>query len=131
MATLDPEDAGFDGLVVDVLEHLWDFSYLGKHRLAGLQSVKRQILQNDSTHLDEGRALSEILQAAIDDLKPAKRQRDFSRERMFSTILYQAYIEIIPNAQIARSLHIGVRTLYRHKAKAIRVVAQLLRDWEK
>jgi hypothetical protein len=125
------EGPEFDRLVADALEHLWDFSYLGKHPLAELQSVKSQIpLPNGLTHLDKGRALSDLLQSAIENLKPAKRQRDVSRERTFSTILYRAYVEGIPNRQIAGSLHIGVRTMYRYKSKAIRVVAQILRDWE-
>jgi hypothetical protein len=132
MATLDLEGVKFDRLVADALEHLWDFSYLGKHPLAELQSVKRQTSgSSDSTHLDAGRALSDLLQAAIEDLKPAKRQREISRERFFSTVLFQAYIEGIPNKQIAGSFRVGERTLYRYKAKAVRVVAQLLRDWEK
>jgi hypothetical protein len=131
MATLDVESVKFDSLVADALEHLWDFSYLGNHALVELEIVKRQAVRSsDSTHLDEGRALSDLLQAAIEDLKPAKRQRDISRERMFSTILYQAYVEGIPNTQIAEVLNIGERTFYRYKRKAIRVVAQLLRDWE-
>jgi hypothetical protein len=131
MVALRLEGPEFDRLVGDALEHLWDFSYLGKHPLVELQSVKSQIpLPNGWTHLDRGRALSDLLQAAIEDLKPVKRQRDVSRERMFATILYRAYVEGIPNQQIAALLHVGDRTMYRYKRRAIRVVAQLLRDWE-
>ena len=131
MATLDLQNHAFDGLVTDALEHLWDFSHLGNHPLAELESVKRQTSGSpDLTHLDAGRALSDLLQAAIEDLKPVKKQRKFSRERTFSTILYKAYVEGIPNKQIAESLGIAERTLYRYKTRAIRVVAHILRDWD-
>jgi DNA-directed RNA polymerase specialized sigma subunit len=50
---------------------------------------------------------------------------------LFSAILHQAYVEGIPNTRIGEALNIGERTLCRYKRKAIRVVAQLLREWEK
>lgn len=131
MAAIDLDGPEFDGMVADALEHLWDFSYLGSHPLAGLESVTRAVARAvDPSHLDRGRALCDLLVRAMDQLKPGKRQRDISRERMFSIILSRAYIDGIPNKQIAESLNIGDRTFYRYKANAIRVVARLLRDWE-
>ncbi len=132
MAGMDLEGPEFDGLVADALEHLWDFSHLGNHPLAQLRTVARTAKHSsDPTHLDRGRALCDLLVTAIEQPKPAKRQRDFSREKMFATILYRAYVEGVPNQEIAEGLNIGDRTFYRYKAGAIRVVAQLLREWER
>lgn len=131
MAAIDLDSPEFDGLVADALEHLWDFSYLGSHPLARLESVTRIAARSvKPSHLDQGRALNDLLVKAIDQLKPGKRQRDISRERMFWIILSRTYIDGIPNKEITESLNIGDRTFYRYKANAIRVVARLLRDWE-
>ncbi len=129
--TLDHNNDDFAKQVADALEHLWDYSYLGQHPLAQLNSVKRRLRhRSDVSHVDLGRATSEVLQEAIENLKPSNGQRDFSREKHFYTILTKAYLDGMENRTIAASLSIGERTLYRYNFKAIRVIAQILKDWE-
>ncbi len=128
---VDVNDRQFESRVAGALEHLWDFSYLGKHPLSKLKIVKQRLAQQaHSIHLDTGRAVSEILRAAIETLKPTDGQSDFSREKHYYTILTKAYVEGVANRLVAESIHVGERTLYRYNIKAIQAVAQILRDWE-
>jgi hypothetical protein len=121
----------FEELVADALEHLWDYAYLGTHPLVELQSVKRQMPPNGKwSHVDMGRLLNGILQNAIEKIKPNNLDSDLSREKHYFLILRKAYVEGVHNKAIAVDLSIGERTLYRYSAKAIQVVAQILRDWE-
>ena len=130
-ASLDLNDWRFESLVADALEHLWDFCYLGKHPLSKLKTVQRRLTQQaNSSHLDKGRVVSEVLRTAIETIKPTEDQLNFSREKHYYTILIKAYVEGIANKTIARSISVGERTLYRYSIKAIQAVAQILRDWE-
>ena len=132
MALAGMETREFEKLVANALEHLWDFAYLGKHPLANLRSVQSRALhRNGLSYLDTGRALSDVLQAAIESLKLCTQQEELSRERHYYTILHQAYVECVQNKMIARSLDMGERTLYRYSTKAIQAVAQILHDWER
>src|SRR5713226_1446772 len=71
-ASTDMSRREFDRLVAEGLEHLWDFSYLGKHPLSQLSIVKQRLPQMlHHSHLDAGRAVSEILRHAIEALKPS------------------------------------------------------------
>lgn len=131
MENLDFTDQGFEKQVADALKHLWDYSYLGKHPLARLNAVRRRMHnRSEVSHVDVGRAVSDLLQAAIGNMKPTNDQGEFSRERYYHTILTKAYVEGTENKAIADSLNIGERTLYRYCTRAVQVVAQILRDWE-
>ena len=130
-ASTDMSRREFDRLVAGGLEHLWDFSYLGKHPLSQLSIVKQRLPQElHHSHLDAGRAVSEILRDAIEALKPIEGQKNFSREKHYYTILVKAYVESIPNKTIAKSINMGERTLYRYSIKAIQASAQVLWDWD-
>jgi hypothetical protein len=121
----------FEKLVADALEHLWEFSYLGKSPVANLTMVKQSLPQGRKwSHVDLGRALSRVLQEAIENLKPAEHHPSFSRESLYYPILRQAYIEGIENKVIVHNLGISRRTFYRRRTEAIGVIAQILRDWE-
>ena len=87
MALEDVETREFERLVADALEHLWDFAYLGKHPLTGLRSVQRRTPQrNGLSYLDNGRALSDLLQAAIESLRPCPQQEELSHEKYYYSI---------------------------------------------
>lgn len=125
-------DEDFEAWVRDALGCLWDYHYLGIHPLAKLSQVERQLKEkHPRSHLDAGKALSEVLQAAIEAIKPSKARRGHSNESRFYPILYYAYVETEENLTIARRLDISERTFYRELPKAVHVVAQVLRDWEK
>ncbi len=131
MYEINLNEKDFEKLVAQALEHLWDFSYLGMHSLAQLKSVKRRLRnRSEVSHVDVGRVVSEVLRAAIENLKPINGQRDFSREKHYYPILISAYVEGLENRAIADSLSIGERTLYRYSIKAIQCLSQILRDWE-
>ena len=130
-APMDMHSRQFEILLADALEHLWDFSYLGKHPLSQLSIVRRRLSQKaDESHLDVGRALSEVLRAAIVALKPTEDQETCSREKHYYAILTKAYVEGITNRAIAKSIDVGDRTLYRYSIKAIQCVARIVLDWE-
>jgi hypothetical protein len=129
---LSVSDQEFDAWVSDALERLWDFHYLGNHPLAKLNRVEEQLTgKHARSHLDRGKILSEVLQAAIEALRPSKAPRGHSNESRYYPILYYAYVETEENQSIARRLDISERTFYRELPKAIHVIAQVLHDWEK
>jgi hypothetical protein len=119
-------------LVPDAMEHLYDFSYLGMHPLAHLRVVAAVPTHNHAalTHVDRGRALSKVLQAAIDELKPEAQLSPVGRETRFYPLLYQAYHEGKENHEVAMALSISDRTFYRERLRALRALAQLLWDVE-
>ena len=118
--------------VADALEHLYDFSYLGTHPLANLRVVDKTLVRDQTplTHVDRGRALSKVLQIAIDELKPVDKPDDVGREARFYSILYEAYRQGKENQDIALRLSISERTFYRDRRRALQAVAQVLRDME-
>jgi hypothetical protein len=69
----------FEELVANALEHLWDYAYLGKHPLAELQSLKKQMHSNGKwSHVDMGRTLNETLRYAIERVVPVNHWLRFS-----------------------------------------------------
>jgi hypothetical protein len=131
MPLTDLDKRKFEELVADALEHFWDYAYLGAHPLAELESVKQRVFSSvRRNHVETGRALNGVLRDAIETLKSDEKCYGFSREKHYHTILYKAYVESVRNKDIASSLHIGERTLYRYSTKAIQVVSKILMDWE-
>ena len=111
----------------DALEHLGDYSYLGKHPLAKTSYLSTAEASN---HLEQGEALSQWLQAAIAQLKRDDLSDGAGREALFHPILDQAYVARTRNHVIARNLHLSERMFYRHLNKAIAALVSLLNDME-
>jgi hypothetical protein len=131
MRLTDLDTRRFEELVADALEHLWDYSYLGTHPLVELDGLREYAHPTGKwSHVDQGRMLSEMLRNSIETLNSSNPQFGLSREKHYYSILHKAYVEVVPNKMIAKELNIGERTLYRYSAKAIQVVAKILRDWE-
>ncbi len=114
----------------DALHHLYDYSYLGTHPLAYLNIVQPAIVHNHTplTHVDRGRALSKVLQTAIDELKPDSEPASVGHETRFYAILCQAYREGKENAEIALNLSVSERTFYRDRKRALHSLMQIV--WE-
>lgn len=111
--------------------HLWDHSYLGKSPLGELKSVQEQMPHRAKlSRVDRGRAISAVLRAAIDHLKPIEDLPDFSISKHHHAILHKAYIEGLKNDVIAKSIGISERTFYREHANAVQALAETLCDWE-
>lgn len=126
------QDQEMETLVADALNHLWDIAYLGMHPLAQMSSVQHRTARlKNKTHLDDGRALNQILQDAIAQLKPNGATHGRSNEERYYILLEQAYLQGAEKETIAHELQVDVRTVYRDLVKARRVIAQVLRDWEK
>jgi hypothetical protein len=122
-------------LVEDALRHLYDFPYLGEHRLAQLRIVESTLdVQQGAfvTHLDRGKALQGVLTAAIEKLKPPGPQPSpLTREWHQYIILHDAYVLGKLNRDIMAHLYIGEGTFNRARRRAIRGVAKALGEMER
>jgi len=127
----------FKKLVEDALRHIDDYTYLGEQQLAGLRVVELRLLQSDEefvTHIDRGKALSDILILAINKLKPAgdepRGSQLPSREWYQYTVLHEAYVEGVMNRDIMSKLYISEGTFNRARRRAVRGVARALQEME-
>lgn len=130
----------FASLVEDALRRLHDFSYLGQHALADLGVVAWQLDQGAQelvthiTHIDRGKALHEILLQALEKLRPADEEPDTyevpAREWHQYIILYDSYVLDKLNRDIMSRLYISEGTFNRTRRRAVRALAQALREME-
>ena len=127
----------FPSLVEDGLRQLYDFTYLGQHALAQLSVVESLVHSwNEAlvTHIDRGRALNEVLQQAVqklrpDGVEPPKHQVP-PREWHQFLILHEAYVMDVPNRDIMGRLYISEGTFNRTRRRAIQGVAQALTEMD-
>lgn len=127
----------FVSLVEDALRRLHDFPYLGSHALAGLAVVAWRLegqAEEFVTHIDRGKALSQVMVQALDKLRPdgpqpARRQVPPRKWHQF-TILHSAYVEGELNRDIMSWLYISEGTFNRTRRRAIRGLARALREME-
>jgi hypothetical protein len=122
-------------LVEDALRHLYDFPYLGEHRLAQLHVVESHLDVQEGglvTHLDRGQALQKLLISAIDKLRPPGPEPSRpAREWHQYIILHDAYVLGELNRDIMAKLYIGEGTFNRARRRAIRGVARALGEMER
>jgi hypothetical protein len=122
-------------LVEDALRHLYDYAYLGEHRLAELRIVESHLdVQKGTfvTHLDRGKALQEVLTTALEKLKPPDPQPSPpTREWHQYLILHDSYVLGELNRDIMAKLYIGEGTFNRARRRAIRGVARALEEMER
>jgi len=121
-------------LVEDALRHLYDYPYLGEHRLAQLRIVESHLDVRDGafvTHLDRGKALQDVLTTALEKLKPPGPQPSLpTREWHQYIILHDSYVLGELNRDIMAKLYIGEGTFNRARRRAIRGVARALKEME-
>ena len=122
-------------LVEDALRHLYDYPYLGEHRLAQLRIVESYLDVQEGafvTHLDRGKALQDVLTTALEKLKPPDPQPSPPpREWHQYVILYDSYVLGKRNRDIMSRLYIGEGTFNRARRRAIRGVARALEEMER
>ena len=122
-------------LVEDALRHLYDYHYLGEHKLAQLRIVETHLDVKEGafvTHLDRGKALQEALIAAIEKLKPPGQQPSLpTREWHQYIILHDSYVLGELNRDVMARLYIGEGTFNRARRRAIRGVARALEEIER
>lgn len=120
--------------VEDGLRHLYDYSYLGDHEIAGLQLVKQRLTKQPSrthTHLDQGRVVKNLLLEAIDKLRPdGKIPAAPTKSWHFYLILHDAYVRNELTRDIMGRLYISEATFHRARRRAIRIVAKALLEME-
>ena len=122
-------------LVEDALRHLYDYPYLGEHRLAQLRIVELHLDVQEGafvTHLDRGKALQEVLIAAIEKLKPPGPQPSPpTRDWHQYVILHDSYVLGKLNRDIMNELYISEGTFNRARRRAVRGVARALEEMER
>jgi len=124
----------FVALVEDGLRRLFDYSYLGEHKLAHLSMVERQLQPREApiTHLDRGKALKEALLQALDKLRPPGSQPDPPTLEWYPfLVLHDAYLLGEPNREIMSRLYISEGTFNRTRRRAIRALAKALIEMER
>ncbi len=118
--------------VEDALRHLSDYAHLGQHPLASLAAVDRRLGGQRLTHLERGKAVYQVLDEAIERLRPAAgRPSDPpAREWHPYLILHDAYLEDVPNREIMSRLYISDATFSRTRRAALRAIARSLDEME-
>jgi len=121
-------------LVEDGLRRLFDYSYLGEHKIAQLSLVERELQPSEApiTHLDRGKAVKEVLVQALDKLRPPGPQPDPPTLEWYPfLILHDAYLLGEPNREIMSKLYISEGTFNRTRRRAIRALAKALIEMER
>lgn len=116
---------GMDSLKLADLAGQTGFTLIGRkaHELAGEG--------NPVTDVDRGKAFWNLLERAIDGLKPADIKPDVGLPKWRPYyILYRAYCKGERNDWIAHKLNISETELLRQRRAAIRAVVRQLQQWE-
>jgi hypothetical protein len=139
-AQLTGEDIGdgqFGPLVEDALRQLHDYSYLGKQPLAQLKVVDWELKRQEQeflTHIERGKALSEVLVQALSKLRPDGPEPGPHtvppREWQQYVILHDSYVMGELNRDIMSRLYVSEGTFNRTRRRAIRAVARALQEME-
>ncbi|MGD8625795.1 MAG: hypothetical protein PVJ34_14750 [Anaerolineae bacterium] len=131
-------DAEFVAAVEDALRRLYDYSYLGEQPLAGLRVVDWCLEDCEEafvTHIDRGKALSEVVQQGVSKLRPEGEEpgrHDIPpREWHPYVILHDSYVEGEMNRDIMSRLYISEGTFNRTRRRAVRSVAKALQEMER
>jgi hypothetical protein len=115
-------DAEFIKLVEEALRHLPDTVTLGQSALAQKMPIKGE------SHIERGRQLQEILTTSIEAFRPAEKRPPEPLPRVWynHAVLYDAYVEGVPNREIMARLYISEGTFHRTRRNAIRGLARML-----
>jgi len=137
-ATGEASNEEFVAAVEDALRRLYDYSYLGEHALAQLLVVQRRLdgkVPGSVTHIDSGKALSQVLVQAMQKLRPEgpepKPHVVPTREWHQFLILHLAYVSGEPNRDIMSRLYIGEGTFNRTRRRALRGLAKAVQEMDR
>jgi hypothetical protein len=122
-------------LVEDALRHMHDYTYLGEHPLARLRAVDSFLAAPKHgfvTHLDRGKALQELLVAAIDKLRPSgPAPSPPGREWYAYRILHDCYVVGRLNRDVMAVLYVSEGTFNRARRRAVRAVTRAVAEIER
>ena len=132
------DEAAFVAMVEEALRRLHDYPYLGEHDLARLRVVDLYLQDGGKgfvTHIDRGKAVSEILGEAVQKLRPAGKEPEAytvpPRAWHQYITLYDAYVLGELNRDIMSKLYISEGTFNRTRRRAVRGVAKALEEMER
>ena len=110
--------------VEDALRNLPDTIKLGQSPLAEKMAI------SGTSHVERGKRLQQMLTGFIETLKPAEKRPPEPLPRMWynHAVLYDAYVEGVPNREIMSRLYISEGTFNRTRRNAIRGLARLLME---
>jgi hypothetical protein len=115
----DPE---FIKTVEEGLRNLPDYIVLGQSALANKLAIK------GASHVERGKQLRQLIVECIQSLRPAEKRPAEPLPRVWYNyaVLYDAYVEEVPNREIMARLYISEGTFNRTRRNAIRGLARLL-----
>jgi hypothetical protein len=115
-------DEEFIKMVEDALRHLPDTVTLGQSALAEKISV------SGKSHIERGKQLQELLTGSIEAFRPTEKRPPEPLPRVWynHAVLYDAYVEGVPNREIMARLYISEGTFHRTRRNAIRGLARML-----
>ncbi|HEX9595721.1 MAG TPA: hypothetical protein VF982_02485 [Anaerolineales bacterium] len=108
-------------MVEEGLRNLSDYIALGQLPLADWAGA------NGKSYIERGKNLQKVLMEAVEDLRPAgPRPREPLPRVWFNyAVLYDAYVECVPNREIMARLYISEGTFNRTRRNALRGLARL------
>lgn len=114
----------FTRVVEDALRHLTDVIVLGQSPLAEKMGLY------GGSQIERGKQLQQRLIDSIESLKPAEKRPPEPLPRVWynHAVLYDAYVEGVPNREIMARLYISEGTFNRTRRNAIRGLARLLAE---
>lgn len=117
-------DAEFVRLVEDALRHFSDYIALGASPLADRLEMRAE------SHVERGKLLQKFLADAIDSFRPAGTRPPEPLPRVWYSysVLYDAYVEGVPNREIMARLYISEGTFNRTRRNALRGLARLIME---
>jgi len=117
-------DAEFTKVVEDGLRRYSDYIALGQSPLADWAGITAE------SHVERGKQLQKFLAEAIESFRPAGTRPHEPLPRVWYSyaVLYDAYVEGVPNREIMARLYISEGTFNRTRRNAIRGLARLLME---
>lgn len=117
----NPDD-DFIKIVEDALRHLTDTIALGQSSLVEKMSL------DGGSQIERGKQLQKFLIESIESLRPAEKRPPEPLPRIWynHAVLYDAYVECVPNREIMARLYISEGTFNRTRRNAIRGLARML-----
>jgi CheY-like chemotaxis protein len=115
--------AEFVEAVKDALDHLYDFTRLTDHPLAGW--LLRDDLPRGVSH---AQALRQRLAEAIERMNPGRQLANAAREKRAFHLLELRYVEAMPYREVMETLALSQTQYHREQRHAVEMVATYLWD---
>ena len=96
----------------------------------GQSPLAEQLAIKGETYIERGRQLQQLLVESINSLKPAEKRPVEPLPRVWynHAVLYDAYVEGVPNCEIMARLYISEGTFNRTRRNALRGLARPLEE---